>query len=227
MATSCTDPRSGALLHAYELGILSEEDTQRFEAHLIVCDSCFEEVKRFTARSDLLRTDVEVRRALAKAGGWDHERQPAVRRIWRHLWPDAPLAFKPAIVYLLALLLIYPAYLGLRSDDTAIRNVQSISLVPTRSVTSDGGTASARTDVVLAFYFDGATAGEPYVVEISDSTGAVVTRNEAFRDFDNLSLGRLFVPAGRLQPGAYTLTIRDHSDTTALERQEYIFRLAP
>lgn len=42
----CVEPELGALLFPYELGTLSEEDSERFEDHLFKCDACREEFQR-------------------------------------------------------------------------------------------------------------------------------------------------------------------------------------
>ena len=62
MTAECNDKGIGRLLHAYELGLLSDQDRARVEEHLIVCDICFEEVCRNAEAARLLRFDPETRR---------------------------------------------------------------------------------------------------------------------------------------------------------------------
>ncbi len=66
--SSCRDRQLGAMLHHYELGLLSDEDRLRFEAHLLECDNCYERLDRFEKAARLMRTDDSVRAAVSDQG---------------------------------------------------------------------------------------------------------------------------------------------------------------
>jgi hypothetical protein len=109
----CTDPRDGSLLHAYEVGALSPADFKRFEIHLLKCAQCFERVKQFQAEAELLVLDDDVKETVRKIDK-SHSRQESwIGRLGAYVWPKAPFVFKPAVAYLLALLLAIPAYRGI------------------------------------------------------------------------------------------------------------------
>ena len=42
----CTDPTTGQLIGSYELGLLSDEERKRFEAHTLQCEHCFQDLYR-------------------------------------------------------------------------------------------------------------------------------------------------------------------------------------
>jgi hypothetical protein len=44
----CTDPETGRLIGSHELKLLSDEERVRFEAHLMRCDHCFQDLYRTT-----------------------------------------------------------------------------------------------------------------------------------------------------------------------------------
>ena len=54
MKKSCDNDRMQVLLHAYELGMISDEEKDLFEAHLLECESCFEQVREFMPRGAML-----------------------------------------------------------------------------------------------------------------------------------------------------------------------------
>lgn len=52
---ACTDPAKGELRGSFELGVLSSEEKQEFEAHLLECDHCFEDLYRSAPVAELVR----------------------------------------------------------------------------------------------------------------------------------------------------------------------------
>ena len=110
----CTDPDSGALLQAYELHALSDEDTERFRIHLLECEYCFKRFKSFQLESGLLRSDQGVREQVRRAAaGRPVPPESLFAHLGRALWPRTPLPLKPALLYLLLLIMIIPAYHGM------------------------------------------------------------------------------------------------------------------
>jgi tetratricopeptide (TPR) repeat protein len=57
----CTNKKLAGMLHAYELGLLSDDDRVQFEQHLIECDRCFAEATRLSEAARLLKLDPETR----------------------------------------------------------------------------------------------------------------------------------------------------------------------
>ena len=224
----CTDKEIGALRHAYEIGVLADDDMERFETHLLGCEHCFEEVKSFDAESSILREDMTVRREVRLAVDQGRETKPSlVASLWRFLWPESPLILKPALAYFAIVLLAYPAYRGIVSSGgpDGMREIQSISLIPSRSLSNAVLHASDGKDGLITFVYPGAEVGKDYRLVIERNDGTAVMTNDTFAGFDEYETGRVVVPLNRMDDGLYRLVI---SDTGVLEpghEQVYVFEI--
>lgn len=116
--TECSDPAIAELLGSWELGLLAREEADRFEAHVLVCGACFEELY---ANAELVER--------LKGRGELGERLPgpssAPQRSNRRLWAGA-LAASVLIVAVLGLLAPWEAG---RDDPPRTRGVASDSVV--------------------------------------------------------------------------------------------------
>ncbi|UCG60433.1 MAG: zf-HC2 domain-containing protein [Candidatus Zixiibacteriota bacterium] len=224
-AKKCSDSAIGELRHAYELGALSVEDTEKFEIHLLSCESCYEEVARFDQASTLLRTDMDVRRE-ARMAAEAKERQPSlVTNLLRYLWPETPLVFRPAVAFFLLALMIYPAYQGMKDGDSELRQIQSISLIPSRSIATAVFNEASDHDGLISFVFPGAEVGKKYRLVIEDTDGTEVMSIDNFTGFDEYETGRIVVPLGRMSKGTYRLVISDPKGTDPGREQVYVFEV--
>lgn len=225
--SKCKDPDLGILLHAYELNALSEEDTQRFETHLLECGHCFNLLKNFEQEAALLSSDNEVRELIGEAVREEYPQSESfLKRFWRYVWPETPFVFKPALAYLLVLLMILPAYHGLKKfTEDKIRPVQTISLFPGRSAEEDVFKINVGSDGLVSFVFRGAVAGRSYRVVIESEDGIVVYQNNDFNRFDEYGTGQLIFPHTKMKPGHYRLVIIDPQAEPPLNRQQYSFRI--
>jgi hypothetical protein len=225
--SKCKDSDLGQLLHAYELNALSQEDSERFETHLLGCEHCFSQLKSFEQEAALLTSDDEVKQLIGEAAAEESPQEESLlKKFWRYLWPETPVVFKPAMAYLLILLMILPAYHGLRKlTKDQIRPVQIISLFPDRSIPEDVFKISAGGDGLLSFVFRGAVAGEDYHLLIESQDGRVVFQDDAFSSFDQYGTGRLLLPLSKMRPGEYRLVIIEPDVETPFNRQEYSFRI--
>jgi hypothetical protein len=223
--SKCKDPKLGALLHAYELNALSEEDTERIEIHLLECEHCFNQLNSFEQEAALLRSDDEVKELITEAARERHpQTESLLKRFWRYVWPETPLVLKPALAYLLILLMILPAYHGVKElTEDKIRRVQTINLLPDRSPQGDAFKTSVGSDGLLRFVFRGATAGQAYDLTIESEDGTVIFRDKAFDSFDEYGAGQLLVPLASMKPGNYRLVIIDPRAEAPLNKQEYSF----
>jgi tetratricopeptide (TPR) repeat protein len=106
----CRDKKYKEMLHAYELGLLSDKDRMAFETHLIECDYCFEKVQRMETASRMIRDDSDIRQAvdeaieledMAEAQESKEMDSRKAGKTWRRLLP-ASLVF---VVILMVLLL--------------------------------------------------------------------------------------------------------------------------
>lgn len=60
----CSDNRYEKMLHAYELGMLSDEDRAAVEMHHLECDYCFEKAGKFNESARLIQCDSAVRETI-------------------------------------------------------------------------------------------------------------------------------------------------------------------
>jgi len=226
--SKCSKPDVGALLHAYELNALSEEDTERFERHLLECEHCFNDVQEFGSGAVLLATDNEVKNMVRRADPTDLQSESAIRKLWGRLWPETPFVFKPVLAYLLVLFMAIPAYHGLRyaaRDDRQIRPLQAISLVSGRSTQEAVFRISSDRDGTIRFHFSGAVQGMSYRVVVETEEGKEVVRYDNFDVFDEFGMGELFFPLAKMSPGEYRLIITDPSAEYPSNTQEYRFTI--
>jgi hypothetical protein len=227
-ARECTEANLGVLLHAYEVGGLSEEDIERFEIHMLRCDRCFEAVQSFAPWAELMRADGEIRRVVQEADGESLTADTRRGRWGRYLWPPWPLPFRPAVIYILVLILLYPAYQGLHPSSTrSVENIQAVTLIPSRSAAAEGVIVQSGRDAAITFVFRGAQPDKRYQVRLADDAGEVVFTDDAFTDFDRYETGQVLFPAERMRPGGYLLEIVDPEGNPPQNRQAYHFEVRP
>jgi hypothetical protein len=227
-ARACMDADVGALLHAYEVGGLAEAEVARFEIHLLRCDHCYEAVRLFAPWAELLRTDGEIHGLVREAAEAPEAADSRASRWGRYLWPPWPLVFRPAMIYLLVLILLYPAYRGLHYSTTRpVQHIQAITLVPSRSAAAEGAVLQSGRDASIAFVFRGAQPGKTYRVRLTTDQGRVMYEEEAFTGFDNYETGQILFPAERMRPGAYLLELTDPRGNPPQNRQVYHFQIQP
>lgn len=211
--SECTDPAIGRLILPFELQILSEEDADIFAQHVLECEFCHRELAHFAREAALLREDPDVKQALAGHTGDLDAPGSFSEQIWRHIWPTTPFIFKPAVVYLLLLLLIVPAYHGFRiRDRVGVREVsQILELFPTRQVSDNRFNKNLDEVGLLLFEIPSLEIGALYhvVVETEDGSSTVYSNRE-FGDTDRLTgTGALYLNLAEIDPGRYRLSVTD------------------
>jgi len=224
--TECTNKDVGKLLHGYEIGILSEPDCERFETHLLECEYCHNSLLEFEQTASLLKTSPKARAVIDEILMEEADAESLLGRIWNHLWPKAPFVFKPAVAYLLVLILIIPAYHGLRkSEVTTINEIkQTISLSPIRTATK-ALTKEISDNALLMFRFEGYQPGGKYRVVIESENGDIIYRNDDFKSFDDREIGSLNLAISRMKTGTYHMIITDMQADSSVTGPEYWFKI--
>ncbi len=105
--SECRDKRFSDMIHSYEMGLLSENDSQEFELHLMDCEACFHEVEQFQKIAHTMRSNTEVKNSI-------HELVAAQKRDNKNnvktaslLNPKSwPVLFKTSIVAISVLLVL-------------------------------------------------------------------------------------------------------------------------
>jgi hypothetical protein len=223
----CTDRELGSLLLAYELGALPTAEVERFETHLLQCDYCFDELMSFRQESALLSSDSEVRSVTEASSNRQTGSESLLVRIRRSLWPHTSFILKPAVAYILILLLLIPAYRGLiRQPGSEIGEItQTLELAPKRDTSIGTFVKGVGGMVLLTFEFQWAETGEAHHVTIESEHGTSIYENREFRDFDWTRRGRLHLHLPDIEPGTYRLMIRGQRPDSSTASQEYFFRV--
>jgi hypothetical protein len=226
----CTDPELGALLHAYERNILPEADVQRFEIHLMKCEHCWQEVQSFKSEAALLATNGDVKEVVKQADATYSVPESTARKIWRYLWPDSPIIFRPALAYLLVLVMIVPAYYGLwlanAGQDKSMR-AQMITLVPGRSTSDAVFKISSGYYGLIKLVYPDAVPGGRYRVVVMTTDSIEIVRYENFDGFDKYGSGKVSVPLTMMKPGTYRLIVSDPVAESLSPLLDYRFTVEP
>lgn len=222
----CIDPEVGRLLHAYELNTLDDQEVSLFEAHLLNCDHCFEEAFRFETEAQLLACDPQIR-TMVKDQTAD-EKAPGFANLPRRLLsPKLPMPLRPAILIIVILLLLYPAYLGIvhRQNDSAY--LYPIGLAAFRSTSVDSHVLPPGNDVVLSLACPACDAEAGYALSIVEETGRVAYDNPHFTNFDKYGVGRLYLSRELLTAGLYTVTVTNAQDTRPMAVYRFRIQKSP
>ncbi|MFZ5980832.1 MAG: tetratricopeptide repeat protein, partial [Candidatus Zixiibacteriota bacterium] len=102
--SGCSDKKFEKMLHAYELGMLSESEREELELHLMDCEYCFRQVQQFEKAGTLLRDDPEVRSTLVEITEKSDNRPSPVSEMKpvskRKYWPTlVPVSIAAVIVF--------------------------------------------------------------------------------------------------------------------------------
>ena len=225
----CTNPEIGDMLHAYELNVLTEDETARFEAHLLMCDSCYEELANFEREAALITSDEDVKRVMIEISGGHSPRRSRARELLRQLWPEGPIWLKPALLYLILLIMALPFYRGLRTPgEEEVSPLQTVSLLGSRSPTPNAFQTGQGAYGLLEFLIRNVGPGKSCRLLLTSEEGRVIYRNDEFTQFDEYGTagtGRLLLPISRMSPGNYRLEIRVASTPPDEEGQVYEFQI--
>jgi hypothetical protein len=218
----CIDPKIGALLHGFELNSLTEEEFGRFGLHLLECEYCYQEAEKMRTFAALMRDSQPIQKLAQDNAEVKTPSASILKKIWRYLWPETPILFKPGLVYLLVFLLAIPA-IRMILHTPAIRPVQMLALSDTRSATVSGLTLLPEQDVLIHFYYSNAVPGKNYNLTIKTDNGQIIYANKKFNQFDPYGYGQILVPYDKLRAGSFRLLIADPDDAANLI--EYRFRI--
>lgn len=213
----CTDPIYHDMLHAWELGMLSDDDRRRFELHLLQCDACAGEAGQFLQPSRLLRNDPDFRPS-ANEVSFDLPAGKVKTSTVRRNVTRVLLAFAAVLI------LAVPVYRWMRAPGDESAPVQQLKLVPTRGSGEDIVRRDQGGSLEIRFYVEGASAALPYRVKVSTQHGLPVYTNDKFSDFSNSGTGVLVLQVDDLDTGLYALTVCPANDSLNV-LQTYNFRV--
>ncbi|MCB2229674.1 zf-HC2 domain-containing protein [bacterium] len=221
---SCTNKEIGHMVHAFEIGVLSDEDKDRFIAHLLECDHCFEKVQSLRKAVGLIRFDQDIRsdvqQVVAVAGEAERKAQSWYQKLV--VLPAVRFAAAAALVLVVALPVVWSVL-----ERGGPKTLQTVSLSPTRSVGNNIITMGLGDAVEVRFVLPGAGLESAAIVTISPNGGAPVYVDSNFHDFDQGGLGSITVPLQDFSPGIYQLQVRDAQDSTTAGERTYVLLVKP
>jgi tetratricopeptide (TPR) repeat protein len=134
MRRRCLDERFRDMIHHYELGLLSEEECRDFELHLYECDHCFEEVRRFSETTQLIRHDPDVREVIEQIAA---ERSASPRRkTWQQVVPVVVIAAAALI-----LLILRPWHVEIQPSRDAVAQENRLAIFEFTDLSGDSTSA--------------------------------------------------------------------------------------
>jgi len=220
----CNDNNMGDMLHAYELNLLSQEEKDAFEVHVLNCDYCFGQIKEFSPRGRLLISSPELKNILAEDG---ISQKSFIHNISKYLWPDElPIFLRPAILLpllIIIVILLSDSYMNIQHE--MIRSARVIYLTPERATSTADIKLRLNEELILTFVYLGCEPDKNYQLSLTSSTGDTVYFDDKFKDFDDYDAGRLIIPAVKLSGGAYQLTITNQESNSPESRQVYNFKI--
>ncbi len=224
----CSNAGIGKLLHSYEMGWLSDADTELFEQHCLTCEACFGQIQKFRAVSEILIEDSVIADYAAEGARAAQPGRSWVQRLREAIWPDTNLFLRPALTYLALAVLIPLAYQGFSVQAPGTTDViaaRTVELVGTRNAIT---TIDPWTDesVVLRFAFSGARISSTYEVSLSNESGEILYHSDTF-GFDGQQAGLLSLPVSGLSSGNYKIVISDPEDSPPLGTDTLYFTVGP
>lgn len=198
----CTDYYRN-LLHAYELGLLSDEEREEFERHYLECGDCFREVREFEQAGKFLREDEDVYdtvRILA-----DRDRASSGNGNFRgNVWRRAIFSRVVAAAAMIIVLAI-PAYFMLRGPTER----QVVELMAMRGESHGTIDLEKGGEVEIMFLLPDVLSDRSCSVKLVSFGGEEVFSGEDFSEFDRNGVGKLHLRVADFTDGYYKLLIAD------------------
>ncbi len=223
----CSEPLLENILHAYELGILSDPDREIIELHMMKCEHCFNKSLKFKKTARLLREDEDIKGEIKRIDSEKPHKTSTLASLIYWLWPEKPksVLLKPAIIIGLILIISYPAYKTFLEKDVTIQPVQILNLYPFRGGQQNVISLDKNGQIVINFVCESAEPGKFYGVTVKTEEGAITFADDRFTGFNASGMGSVRIPSNDFRKGRYSLAVTDMSDEKPVVLQEYYFRV--
>lgn len=208
--SGCINKELGQLLHDYELGLLSDEDNNRFEMHLYECEHCLAQVRDFMDASKILVGDPDAQdlvEKLARESEGERKHSPFLKLL---------------IAAILVVVIAVSVYrFGIYEEPPGI--VQTLELLPTRTGGSYIIFLEKGGDVSISFFVADGFRGSVDIT-ISKVDGDTILSLLEYTDINEMGLGNISLPVTKFSEGHYMLQIHP-SDSTTVPDRLYMFRV--
>ena len=212
----CNNRNLSELLHAYELGMLSENERREFEEHLLSCDECSRRAVDFEVSVKLLRRDNDIAQAVTRASETDSAEKPGkgkTAKIWRYL-----------IAAVLVTVVGVPVVKYFTPHDNVSLIAQSIDLNPLRSEADNVIDLTLPGDIEIRFVVEGATPSDIFGVKIAMIGNEPVWASKTFSDFNVAGQGLIVIPVELLEKGYYSIEVFRSDVDSSVAIVQYLFK---
>ncbi len=221
----CREPKYEDMLHAFELGMLSDNDREKLQIHLLGCDHCFDKARDFEDATILLRDDPDVKQTIDQIDKKKQPSKPARLKILNLLWPEKArfIPAKPLIMIILLMMVSYPIYrfgFDQQSDYT-----QTINLFPLRGGKQKIVSLKRGGEVIVNFVYENVKPGKFYQIELKSRDGDVIYSDDKFSNFNTSGLGSITFPSSEFEKGGYILSIVDPKSDKRDSISTYYFQV--
>ena len=134
---------------------------------------------------------------------------------------------RPGLAYLVILVMMVPAYLGLRKPQVSEIGPPQVLVIPRglRSAPDVYLDHDLGSDGLIRFTYGEAVVGKSYTVLIQSEDGKVLYQDNNFAEFDERGEAELCLPRARMRPGFYLLVVIDPEVGPPGNRTEYSFTI--
>lgn len=180
-------------LHAYELNILSEEETASFEKHLITCDACFNNFETFQSGIGIIKKS-----RLSEYKPKSSSKSTSISSIVKRISFAAIFG-----------LLLFPAFIGIKSIlvQEQIRPLQTLYLNSTRATSDQILEYDSNLDISVSFYCPGIDRNDIYTIIIYDENLLELYKLNDYNNFDSHFISEILIPSSIIKDGSYRLKI--------------------
>lgn len=223
--SKCTNEKVGRLLHAYEIGVLSEDLVELVEVHILECDYCMNRIKEFGSVTRMLSEDEQVQQEIAALDqASTAQTQPG---IWARLFnTDLPLVLRPAFLLVILMILISITALAIVYRPTPKAGpIQEINLIQNRSNNINIVLRTDINSVSVSFICRDYDSQTTCSVLLEKDGRDTIYYSPDFRQFDAYETGRLLLPYSDDIYGNYRLLIDKQNMAMETVKTEYTFKI--
>ena len=142
VTSRCIDKRYENMLHAFELGMLSEDDRLEFQVHLLNCRHCFERANNLEAVAELMRSDSEIQEVPRQIIRQQKELRVKTSKsegslLRPKLWPSVVPA-SLVVVIAIIILIVKPWHFEIRPTQEAVAAENRLAVMTFENLATPG-----------------------------------------------------------------------------------------
>ncbi len=225
MIKKCTNQRVGALLHGYELQILTSREVEDFELHLMECEMCRNEVAILSASAEFIRTSPESRKFVDIVLENQVRSRTRINRIVSQLWPtNISAILRPAVLLLLLISIVGLSFFRQTARSVGESGIYPVdilsSLSSTRSVNADQTLKSSDRNVLTLVFKDTWTDSVYTLRVLSRESSQIYYENSDTR-FNTSEATVLLLEPNALPTGEYEIELCDAGGKSRWRKQSF------